>query len=460
MRCPRVGRVAVCLLLLTPTAAAPKSAHVAEAHGAPRVDESRGHNRSSRRRVPPPQAAAAAAFTESSREEIASALAKDASHSTADFCFVSVAFLVASFVHGIAGFGAGIVAMSIVPLQLPVMEAVPIVAVFSLCICAGLALQLRGALSNPSVRPVLLSLVVGCVIGVPLGGVLLTRADPRWLRIALGMCMLLFVGERVMHDDDGAAAERRAYAAVAEGDAHALRPVAMEQIQPSPLTSPSVSPRLLSRLGRPIEAEEPPASPKIKHRGRRTIDHPLVGVAVGLASGVLGGALNEAGPPVVIYLTLKQWPKDDVKATLQVVSALPPLPLRACVLTCVTCTHLRACTSFLPCLQVYFTLVSLAVVTMMACRGILQPRHLYYDATGLPAAVLGASAGVCLYRRIDQELFGRILVAAMLVGGVTYIGHAAAELLGEAKALPNPLHHIGWMLGYYVDAVVDPHVGS
>tara|TARA_B100000787_G_scaffold98943_1_gene73012 strand:- start:935 stop:1270 length:336 start_codon:yes stop_codon:yes gene_type:complete len=111
-------------------------------------------------------------------------------------------------------------------------------------------------------------------------------------------------------------------------------------------------------------------------------------------------------------------------------------------------------------LQVYFTLVSLAVVTMMACRGILQPRHLYYDATGLPAAVLGASAGVCLYRRIDQELFGRILVAAMLVGGVTYIGHAAAELLGEVKALPNPLHHIGWMLGYYVDAVLDPHVGS
>ena len=75
-------------------------------------------------------------------------------------------------------------------------------------------------------------------------------------------------------------------------------------------------------------------------------------------------------------------------------------------------------------------------------------------------AVLGASAGVCLYKRIDQELFGRILVAAMLVGGITYIGHAAAELLGEAKALPNPLHHIGWMLGFYVDAVLDPHVGS
>ena len=362
MRCPRVRRVAVCLLLLTPTAAAPKSAHVAEAHGAPRADESRGHNRSSRRRVPPQQhsqGTAAAAFTEASREEIISALATDASHSTADFCFVSVAFLVASFVHGIAGFGAGIVAMSIVPLQLPVMEAVPIVAVFSLCICAGLALQLRGALSNPSVRPVLLSLVLGCIVGVPLGGVLLTRADPRWLRIALGMCMLLFVGERVMHEDDGVAAERRAYAAVAEGDAQALRPVAMrlgrsiETEEPSPLTSPSVSPRLLSRLGRPIEAEEPPSSPKAKgHRARRTIDHPLVGFGVGLASGVLGGALNEAGPPVVIYLTLKQWPKDDVKATLQVDSALPR-PLRTCYLF----TCLRACEPLASSLPYFLTSV-------------------------------------------------------------------------------------------------------
>ena len=290
--------------------------------------------------------------------EATSAHATDASHATADFCFVSVAFLVASFVHGIAGFGAGIVAMSILPLQLPLMEAVPIVAVFSLCICAGLALQMRDALSNPSVRPVLISLVVGCVIGVPLGGILLTCADPRCLRIALGMCMLLFVGERVMHDDGGAAAERRAYAAVAEGDAHALRPVAMrlgrviEAEEPSPLASPLVSPRLLSRLGRPVEAEEPPASPKAKGHRRRTVDHPLVGVCVGLASGVLGGALNEAGPPVVIYLTLKQWPKDDVKATLQVHSTHPS---PACLLTHSThsLTHPLLRTYLLICLPAY-----------------------------------------------------------------------------------------------------------
>ena len=67
---------------------------------------------------------------------------------------------------------------------------------------------------------------------------------------------------------------------------------------------------------------------------------------------------------------------------------------------------------------------------------------------------------VCLYQRIDQELFGRILVGAMLVGGVTYIGHAAAELLGEAQAPLNPLHRLGWVLGLYADAALDPHLGS
>ena len=77
-----------------------------------------------------------------------------------------------------------------------------------------------------------------------------------------------------------------------------------------------------------------------------------MGFGVGLASGVLGGALNEAGPPVVIYLTLKQWPKDDVKATLQVDSALPR-PLRTCYLF----TCLRACEPLASSLPYFLTSV-------------------------------------------------------------------------------------------------------
>ena len=37
----------------------------------------------------------------------------------------------------------------------------------------------------------------------------------------------------------------------------------------------------------------------------------------GLASGILGGAYNTNGPPVVIYGTLRQWDPDKFRATLQ-----------------------------------------------------------------------------------------------------------------------------------------------
>ena len=75
-----------------------------------------------------------------------------------------------------------------------------------------------------------------------------TTADQ--LRIALGACMLLFVGERTMHDDDGAAAERRAYAAVAEGEALRLPPAPLpaEELLPA---SPEASLGLV-QFGPPV----------------------------------------------------------------------------------------------------------------------------------------------------------------------------------------------------------------
>ena len=96
------------------------------------------------------------------------------------------------------------------------------------------------------------------------------------------------------------------------------------------------------------------------------------------------GATRDAGPlwvwpfQVVIYLTLKQWPKDDVKATLQVrwrggapsstwgcsllrLELQPSAPrVAASDAWGYSLRHMG--------LQVYFTLVSLAVVVMMVRR--------------------------------------------------------------------------------------------
>ena len=113
---------------------------------------------------------------------------------------VSVGFLAAGFIHAAAGFGAGMTSMAILPFRLPLTDATPVVAVFSFLVMLTMSMQLRNALSRPRVRAVLPPLVIGAAAGVPLGGVLLTAADPRVLKIILGVCMLIFVFERMLHE--------------------------------------------------------------------------------------------------------------------------------------------------------------------------------------------------------------------------------------------------------------------
>ena len=80
-------------------------------------------------------------------------------------------------------------------------------------------------------------------------------------------------------------------------------------------------------------------------------------------------------------------------------------------------------------LQFYFFLIALFSVLMLAQKGLLAQRHLYYDALGLPSAALGIGLGVALYSRLDQRIFGRVIVGALLLAGVTYIADAASALL-------------------------------
>lgn len=340
-----------------------------------------------------------------------------------DWACVWFAFALAGFVQGVAGFGAGITAMAILPIRLPLRDATPVCAVFLLLAVLVLSLQQRDVLCQPRVRAVLPALVVGASVGVPLGGVLLTAADPRALRVLLGVCMLAFVAERALHDlrsEDGAedeTAEGGEVDSFAAADrVHHLRRDANQDDAESPgAPSPAEDElRLLQGAsllhGRSDEAHAPGSSGPAEAASARTRDRclgqperagcagcPLVGVGVGVLSGVLGGALNEAGPPVVMYLALERWDKDALKGTL----------------------------------QFYFLLISLFSVTMLTLKGILLPRHLVAAAAGLPAAAAGLGLGVALYRRLDQRLFGRVVVVAFFVAGVSYIAHSAAELLSS-----------------------------
>ena len=72
-------------------------------------------------------------------------------------------------------------------------------------------------------------------------------------------------------------------------------------------------------------------------------------------------------------------------------------------------------------------------VVLLWYRGLLAPRHLYYDMVGLPAVAAGLGLGVRVYGRIDQRTFGRVLIASMLCGGTAYI----LDSVGKLVSLPR-----------------------
>ena len=292
---------------------------------------------------------------------------------------VACAFLVAGLVHGTAGFGFGMTAMAITPIELPMMDAVPVVAIFTMLICMGLAIQLRGVFANPKVREALPFLVLGSVMGVPIGVWLLMTIDPDFLKIGLGCSMLIFVVERVLVDLQCIGAPHDA--------PHNEPPKRVEGAQWSAMVDvPGVE-----------QWSTVVANGGAQSAQRRLIDTPAVTWCVGVVSGVMGGALNEAGPPVVILLTLKGWHKDDAKATL----------------------------------QLYFLLIAVQTVCTLIADRVVTPYHLYLDAIALPAGALGAALGVVVYNTLDQTIFSRVIVFALLVTGVLYISSSASNLLSS-----------------------------
>jgi uncharacterized membrane protein YfcA len=220
---------------------------------------------------------------------------------TQELC-VLAAFLAAGFVHGVAGFGAGIVAMSIIPAAFPMLDAVPIVTVLWLLVTlALLAGGLRKQLGGLELRAMIPPLIAGAYAGVPLGLWLLTSVDQRVLRLALGVCMLAFVVERTLHDLGwlGRPAQPPPGDRGESGsDSESLTPLTPENGESVPGSALLPAPRSEQLLA-------------------TTPSRPLLAVLVGLSSGMLSGALNEGGPPVVIFLALQGWSKDSVKAGLQ-----------------------------------------------------------------------------------------------------------------------------------------------
>ena len=111
------------------------------------------------------------------------------------------------------------------------------------------------------------------------------------------------------------------------------------------------------------------------------------GSALGLASGVLGGAFSTGGPPAVVWVSSKPWGPAQLRATL----------------------------------LADFTLIAAVQLSLFANNGMLTSTELKAAALGLPAAGLGSFLGARTGDRIDPKRFKQMMLGALAVVAGSFI---------------------------------------
>ncbi|AEH45169.1 protein of unknown function DUF81 [Thermodesulfatator indicus DSM 15286] len=108
------------------------------------------------------------------------------------------------------------------------------------------------------------------------------------------------------------------------------------------------------------------------------------GYLFGFLAGFLGGALNTPGPPVIIYLTLKDWGKDEIKSTL----------------------------------QGFFFLLAIFVIFSHWRMGLITPEILKNYLIAFPVILIGLFSGHRLYGRLSLKVYQKILYGLLVIMGL------------------------------------------
>ena len=109
--------------------------------------------------------------------------------------------------------------------------------------------------------------------------------------------------------------------------------------------------------------------------------------AFGLAAGLLGGAYNTAGPPLVIFGTLRRWPPQQFRATL----------------------------------QTYCLVAGVWVITWHSLTGLITNVIIHRFFISIPLVVISTLIGLRVTTRIPAERFLRIVHCALIVVGLSLI---------------------------------------
>lgn len=184
---------------------------------------------------------------------------------------IAVVVFAATFFQSATGFGFGMMAMAVLPLFLPfpaVSMGLPLLLIPMLAV--NFAARWKAFRPGPTV-----TLMIGVALGVAPGVYLLARMDEEVLLRILGIVLVASALFRLRESRGG---------------------------EPSDSAS---------------GAGETPPPLGLSRR--------WVGPSCGFAAGLLGGAFNTGGPPVIYYLYARPWPPQTIIATLQALFLLTAL---------------------------------------------------------------------------------------------------------------------------------------
>lgn len=124
----------------------------------------------------------------------------------------------------------------------------------------------------------------------------------------------------------------------------------------------------------------------LQPKARRALSRRWVYPA-GFLAGCFGGAYNTPGPPVIVYGSMRQWPRDEFRAVLQAL----------------------------------FFFNAILVIASHAVARHLTTQVLVYYLYAVPALAIGILAGSVMDPRVNQNLFRRIVTAMILALGIVLV---------------------------------------
>jgi uncharacterized membrane protein YfcA len=110
----------------------------------------------------------------------------------------------------------------------------------------------------------------------------------------------------------------------------------------------------------------------------------IAAIPFGFLAGILGGAYNANGPPIVVYGVMRGWDKDTFRSTL----------------------------------QGYFLFTSAVIVAGQALAGLWTWQVLFYFLASLPLVILAVWIGDRLMLNISEEKFNQVINLFLILMGI------------------------------------------